>query len=354
MKISAVALLCFTLTMVLETQTSHPPTVAEAEAFMKTAEARLAEISTKVNQAGWVHENFITEDTEALSADANDELTAVTTELVEQGKRFDGLKLPSDLSRKFLLLKLSLTAPGPKDPALRKEMNDIAAALDSDYGKGKYCPSPDKCLDITAIEKIMGESRDPKELKDLWVGWHAVGAPMRKRYARFVELSNIGARDLGFKDTGVLWRAGYDMPPDQFSAELEGLWEQVKPLYLSLHTYVRARLSQKYGPQIVPPDGPIPAHLLGNPWAQTWGNVLPILGLPENSRGYDLTELLKAKNLDAQGMVKYGENFYKSLGFEPLPPTFWERSLFTKPKDRDVVCHASAWDIDNKDDIRIN
>jgi peptidyl-dipeptidase A len=176
---------------------------------------------------------------------------------------------------------------------------------------------------------------------------------MRKRYARFVDLSNQGARDLGFKDTGVLWRAGYDMSPQEFSAKLDQLWEQVRPLYLSLYTFVRARLSQKYGPQVVPPDGPIPAHLLGNPWAQEWGNIYPILGLPENNGGYDLTKLLQAKNLDAIGMVKYGENFYKSLGFAPLPQTFWERSLFVKPADRDVVCHASAWDIDNKDDVRI-
>jgi peptidyl-dipeptidase A len=232
-------------------------------------------------------------------------------------------------------------------------MSEIAASLESDYGKGKYCDAAGKCLDITAIEKVMGESRDPNHLKELWTGWHVVGAPMRKRYSRFVELSNQGARDLGFKDTGALWRAGYDMPPDQFSAEVNRLWEQVRPLYLSLFTFVRARLSQKYGPQLVPPDGPIPAHLLGNPWAQTWGNVFPLLGLPEKSRGYDLSELLRAKNLGAQGMVKYGENFYKSLGFEPLPKTFWERSLFVKPADRDVVCHASAWDMDNKDDVRI-
>jgi peptidyl-dipeptidase A len=261
--------------------------------------------------------------------------------------------MPPDLARKFLLLKLSLTAPGPKDPALRKEMTEIAASLESEYGKGKYCDASGKCLDITAIDKIMSESRDPNQLKDLWVGWHAVGGPMRKRYTRFVELSNQGARDLGFKDTGVLWRAGYDMPPEQFSADLDRLWEQVRPLYLSLYTFVRARLSQKYGPQVVPPDGPIPAHVLGNPWAQQWGSIFPILGLPENSRGYDLTELLNAKKLDAKGMVKYGENFYNSLGFEPLPKTFWERSLFTKPADRDAVCHASAWDVDNKDDLRI-
>jgi peptidyl-dipeptidase A len=339
--------------IVLEAQTSGSPTVADAEAFMNKAEARLAELTVKVSKANWVHDNFITDDTEALAADANDEMTAVTTELVEQAKRFDGLKMPAELSRKFLLLKLSLTAPGPKDPALRKEMSEIAASLESDYGKGKYCDASGKCLDITAIEKIMSESRDPNQLKDVWVGWHAIGAPMRKKYSRFVDLSNQGARDLGFKDTGVLWRAGYDMPPQQFDAELDRLWEQVRPLYLSLYTFVRARLSQKYGAQVVPLDGPIPAHLLGNPWAQAWGNVFPILGLPEHSSGYDLTELLKAQNLDAHGMVKYGENFYKSLGFAPLPATFWERSLFIKPADRDVVCHASAWDIDNKDDLRI-
>ncbi len=339
--------------LVIQSHAASKPTVAEAEQFMNQAQSRLNELTVKTARAAWVQENFITDDTEALSADAQDQITAVTEELIDQAKRFDGLKMPPDLTRKFLLLKLSLTAPAPKDPALRKEMTKIGTSLDADYGKGKYCRKPDDCLDITAIESIMAESRDPQELKDLWVGWHKVGAPMRDRYARFVELSNQGAREMGFKDTGVLWRAGYDMTPEQFSAELERLWQQVRPLYMSLHTYVRARLVEKYGAQVVPPDGPIPADLLGNPWAQEWGNIFPILGLPQNSRGYDLTALLKAKNLDAKGMVRYGENFYKSLGFAPLPATFWERSLFTKPRDRDVVCHASAWDIDNQDDLRV-
>ena len=344
-------LVCFSVLM--EAQTASKPTVTEAEQFMKQVETRLNEMNTKAARAGWVQENFITDDTEALAADANDQATALVTELVEQAKRFDGLQLPPALARKFLLLKLGLTAPAPKDPALRKEMTQIASSLDGDYGKGKYCRKPDDCLDITAIEKIMEESRDPNELKDVWLGWHRVGAPMRQRYSRFVELSNQGAREMGFKDVGAMWRAGYDMTPEQFSAELERLWQQVRPLYLSLHTYVRARLAQHYGANVVPPGGPIPANLLGNPWAQQWDGILPLLGLPQNSRGYDLTELLKAKNLDAKGMVRYGENFYKSLGFAPLPPTFWERSLFTKPRDRDVVCHASAWDIDNQDDLRI-
>src|SRR5579863_10493845 len=341
------------LLFVIGAQAASKPTVADAEQFINQAEARLNDIEVKAARASWVQENFITDDTEALSADGQDQLTAATTELIEQAKRFDGLSLPPELARKFKLLRLSLTAPAPKDAALRKEMTQIGASLDADYGKGKYCRKPDDCLDITAIETIMGDSRDPNELKDVWLGWHKVGAPMRQRYARFVQLSNQGARELGFKDTGALWRAGYDMPPDQFSAEVERLWQQVRPLYLSLHTYVRARLVKKYGPQIVPPDGPIPAHLLGDPWAQEWGNVFPILGLPENSSGYDLTQLLQAQHLDAKGMVRYGENFYKSLGFAPLPETFWARSLLTKPRDRDVVCHASAWDIDNFVDLRV-
>ena len=262
-----------------------------------------------------------------------------------------------------------MTAPAPKDPKLRKEMSEIAASLESDYGKGKYCDMSGKCVDITQVENIMAESRNPQQLRDVWLGWHSVGAPMRKRYSRFVDLSNQGARELGFKDTGVLWRGGYDMPPDQFSAEVDRLWEQVRPLYLSLHTYVRAKLSQKYGPQVVPPGGPIPAFLLGNPWAQAWGNIFPLLGLPDLR--LDLREYVAALNALAFGLPPFHDDAFfhrvRQLGHDhatghELTPRrsvvyalscHWERSLFVRPKDREVVCHADAWDIDNKDDLRI-
>ena len=350
MKSVGLVLLFFVITAYAQ---STPPTAAEAQEFMNQAEAQLADLSVKVNRASWVQENFITDDTQSMAADAIDQVTAVTTELVEKAKRFDSLTLSPELTRKFMLLKLGLTAPAPKDPTLRREMTGIGVSLDGDYGKGKYCRKNGECLDITAIEKIMSTSRNPEELKELWTGWHAIAPPMRQRYARFVDLSNQGAREIGFKDTGALWRAGYDMTPEEFSADLERLWNQVKPLYLSLHTYVRWKLAEKYGPNVVPPGGPIPAHLLGNPWAQEWGNVYDLLGVHEDKGGVDVTELLQKKKLDPKGMVKYGEGFFTSMGFAPLPPTFWERSLFTKPADRDVVCHASAWDIDNHDDLRI-
>ena len=249
MKIIAVVIVCFTLGMVLEAQTSHPPTVAEAQAFMNKAEARLAELSVKVNQANWVHENFITDDTEAIAADANDELTAVTTELVEQSEALRGIEAAAGSRAQV---------PAAEAFADRACAEGSGAAQGDDADRGlarlglrqreSIVRRPDKTVSTSpTIENIMGESRDPNELKEVWLGWHSIGAPMRQRYARFVDLSNQGARELGFKDTGVLWRAGYDMPPDQFSAEVDRLWEQVRPLYLSLYTYVRARLSQKYG-----------------------------------------------------------------------------------------------------------
>ncbi|HET6862446.1 MAG TPA: M2 family metallopeptidase [Pyrinomonadaceae bacterium] len=336
-------------------QMSTNKSVGDADAFMKKAEARLLDLNIKAGRADWVRSTFITEDTENLSAEANDALIAATTELAEQAHSFEGQQLSPDLQRKIKLLKLSLTLPAPKDPAERNELTKLAASMEGEYGKGKYCPDGEKgkCLSLPDLENIMTNSRDPEELKRAWVGWHQIAIPIRKEYVRFVELSNKGAKEMGFKDTGAMWRSKYDMEPDAFSAEMERLWQQVKPLYDSLYTYTRHKLSEKYGKDVVPEDKPIPAHLLGNMWAQTWGNVYPLLAPANADRGYDLTKILKDKNTDARQMVRYGEGFFTSLGFDSLPQTFWERSLFVKPADREVVCHASAWDIDYEKDVRL-
>lgn len=331
-------------------------TPAEAEKFIADAEKRLLDLNIKFSLADWEKSTNITDATEAASAEANKQVIAATTELAMESRRFDGAQLPPDVARKLKLLKLALTLPAPKDPAERDELTKLAASLEGDYGKGKYCPDGDKgkCLGVDELGVIMGDSRDPEELKRVWLGWHQIAAPYRKDYARFVELSNKGAAEMGFKDTGAMWRSKYDMEPDAFAAEMERLWQQVKPLYDSLYTYTRRKLSAKYGKDIVPPDGQIPAHLLGNMWAQQWGEIYPLLK-PEGTgdRGYDLTEILKARKTDAKGLVRYGESFFTSLGFDQLPPTFWERSLFTKPADREVVCHASAWDLDFQKDVRL-
>jgi len=335
--------------------TSRSGNKDEAEKFLGEAEKRLLDLNIKASRADWVKSTFITDDTEALSATANEALIAATGELAEQSRRYENADLSPAGKRKLKLLKLSLTLPAPKDPAERAELTKLTASMEGEYGKGKYCPEGDKgkCLGITELEEIIGNSRDPEELKKAWLGWHQIAKPIRKEYVRFVELSNKGAKEMGFADTGAMWRSKYDMEPDAFAAEMERLWQQVKPLYDSLYTYTRRKLTEKYGTQVVAPDKPIPAHLLGNMWAQQWGNIYPLLAPANADRGYDLTQILKSRNTDVQQMVRYGESFFTSLGFYPLPKTFWERSLFSKPPDRDVVCHASAWDIDFEKDVRL-
>ena len=330
-----------------------PPTVADAKAFLDRVEAKLFDLSAESGRASWVQSTYITQDTELLSAAASERLINATVAFAKEASRFDKLALPPEMARKMKLLKLSLTMPTPANAKESEEITRIAAALEGAYGRGKYCPEPGKCLDLQEIERITRTSSDPRELLDVWKGWRTVSVPMRPQYQRFVELSNKGARELGFKDTGALWRSKYDMAPDDFARELDRLWTQVRPLYVSLHAYVRNKLREKYGDAVVPANGPIPAHLLGNVWGQTWDNLYPLLAPKGADPGYDLTKLLKDRNTDYTKMVRYGEGFFTSLGFEPLPQTFWERSLFVKPRDREVVCHASAWDVDNVNDLRI-
>jgi peptidyl-dipeptidase A len=338
---------------VSRTAAAKAPTVEEARAFVDEAEARLLELSNESNRADWVKSTYITDDTEVLAAQANQRAISATVSYAKTATRFGGLRLPEDVARKLKLLKLALTLPAPSNPKEAEELTRIVAGMEGTYGKGKWCRKPDDCLDINALERILAESRDPKELKDAWVGWHAISPPMRKDFTRYVELGNKGARELGFADMGAMWRSKYDMPPDAFGKELDRLWQQVRPLYVSLHSYVRWKLREKYGPDLVPEKGPIPAHLLGNMWAQEWGNIYPLVAPEDADPGYDLTARLKAKGVDPKEMVRYGERFFVSLGFAPLPTTFWERSLFVKPRDREVVCHASAWDVDNVEDLRI-
>lgn len=342
-----------------------PPKDAKAsdpKVFIDTAEDELLRLTVDASRAEWVKSTYITDDTEIIAAQADERQIAAGVRYAKQAAAFKDAKLDEVYGRKLNLLRNSLTLAAPSDPALSAEVTKIASSLEGTYGKGKYCPPPvqtgigagkSNCLSLGDLEKILANSRDAKQLKEAWIGWHEISKPMRSPYARFVGLSNQGAKELGFTDTGAMWRGKYDMPPDEFAKELDRLWEQVKPLYVSLHTYVRNRLREKYGDAAVPSTGPIPAHLLGNMWAQGWGNIYPLVAPKNADPGYDLTKILKARKTGEKDMVRYGEKFFMSLGFESLPKTFWDRSLFAKPADHDVVCHASAWDIDLVNDLRI-
>jgi peptidyl-dipeptidase A len=332
------------------------PTVGEAQRFVRDAERRLDDLTIRQQRAQWVQSTFITDDTELMAAQANEALVAAMTELGVRARRFAGLKLPDSTARKLKLLQLGLDLPAPSDPRKLEELTRLVASMEGAYGRGSYCPAGatgESCLDLGELSRVLATSRNPDSLRMAWTGWHDNSRAYRGDYARYVQLANEGAREAGFADAGAMWRAKYDMPADAFAAEEERLWQQVRPLYLSLHAYVRAKLVEKYGASVVPPNGPIPAHLLGNMWSQDWSNIYPMLAPPAGDPGYRLDDTLVARKADARQMVKWGEGFYRSLGFDTLPATFWARSQFTKPRDRDVVCHASAWDLDAKMDVRI-
>ena len=331
------------------------PTSQDATLFVDKAETRLTNLWMKAGRAAWVQMNFITDDTTTISSAAQSEALGATMELAIEASRFDNLDLSEDLRRKLNMLKTSITLTAPSNSALQAELSDITTSMESTYGLGIYCPdsSDEECLDLMALEAIMAESRETDELLDAWKGWRTISVPMRTQYERFVELANEGARELGFRDLGEMWRSNYDMSPNNFVDEVDRLWEQVRPFYDALHCHVRASLSDYYGNAVVPLEEPIPAHLLGNMWSQTWSNIYDLVKPKEERVTYDLTRLLESKGVDEIEMVRYGERFFSSIGFDPLPETFWERSLFIKPNDRQVVCHASAWNLDLESDLRI-
>lgn len=336
-------------------QVASEPKIDSAAAitFINQAEADLAALSVEANRAEWIYSNFITDDTAALSAAMGEKITSTSVRYATEAAKYADVALDAVNSRKLNSLRSSLVLPAPLDPTKNAELASIASELNGLYGKGKYCFADGRCLTQPELSNLMAESKDPAVLLEAWQGWREIAKPMRPLFEREVELANEGAKDLGYADLSELWRSQYDMKPDEFSAELDRLWDQIKPLYDSLHCYVRGELNEQYGDDVAPKTGPIPAHLLGNMWAQQWGTIYNSVA-PENADpGYNVTELLAKNGYDEIKMVEQAEGFFTSLGFDALPESFWRRSLFVQPQDRDVVCHASAWDLDNLDDIRI-
>jgi len=330
--------------------------IAEAKTFVGELEPKLRKLDVDASMAEWTNETDITKEHEAATAKANEAQSVGVTKLIKDARKFDPIldKLDADTRRQLILLKFQ-TAPSPDDPAQAEEKATLETEMSSTYGKGVCTTANGKesCKDVEYWSKLLQKDRDPKKLLDAWKSWHdGVGHAEGPLFAKYVELANAGAKSIGFSDVGAMWKAGYDMPPEQFEAEVDRLWGQVTPLYNQLHCYTRRTLNKMYGDAVVPKTGPIPAHLLGNMWGQTWGYLYPELEPYKGVAPIDVTPVL-AKNYDAKKMVQMGEAFYTSLGMDPLPATFWERSQLTKPEGKDVVCHASAWDVQYNNDLRI-
>lgn len=316
------------------------------------------------DRAHWVAQTYITTDTEALRAAGEATTAAFVTKKAHEAQRFAGLTLPDDVARKLHLLVATQQIPAPSDPAKASALASTLASMDGAYGEGKYCPTKgskltpllakgETCFHLDDLDSILQKSRDIAVLTEAWNAWYATARPQRERYTTFVSEANEGARELGLADVGALWRSNFDMTPAQVEADADRLWNDVKPLYEELHCYVRARLRAKYGKDKIPEHGPIPAELLGNMWAQSWEGIFDLLIPYKGEPSLDVSKTLRDKKTDPKAMVKMGESFFTSLGFDPLPQTFWERSQFVRPRDREVLCHAYAWDVTWSGDLRI-
>ena len=325
-----------------------------ADQFIARIDTELAERSLELNLTGFVYATYINPDTEVLNAKANERYLEYFSRAVKESKRYEGEELSPVNRRALTLLKLGASAPAPDDPQKRAELARVSSKMEGMYGAAKYCPQgPASCKGQTALVEIMANDRNYAELLDAWTGWHNAARPMRADYSRFVELANDGARELGFADVGAMWRSGYDMSAADFARDVNRLYAQVEPLYKSLHCYVRSRLQKTYGADRVATGKPIPAHLLGNLWSQHWDEIYDLVEPYPGASDLDVTKALQEQKYDAERITKLAESFYVSLGFPHLPQSFWERSMFTQPRDRDVQCHASAWHIDNQSDVRI-
>ena len=340
-----------------------PRATEDARAFTQRINEELKKLWVRSSTAEWIKATYITDDTERNAASASEDVMAFLSGAIKESMKFKGQKLDPDTERMLYLLRVSQALPAPSDAAKRTELAGIAAKLDGMYGKGKWCGAgylpgsnekedKKRCKDLIALSAVLAKGGKYEDQLEAWEGWHTISKEMRAPYERLVTLSNEGAKEIGFAELGEAWRSSYDMTPAEFEKETDRLWTQVKPLYDDLHCYVRAQLAAKY-PGKVDAKGPIPAHLLGNMWAQEWSNVYPLVEPYKGQSSLDLTANLKKNKYDEIKLVKLGESFFTSLGLKPLPETFWTRSQFKKPQDREVVCHASAWDVTYSNDLRI-
>ena len=333
------------------------PTAEEAHRFVEAAETRLRTLGNKASRTAWVQNNFITVDTQKIAADAQSDLAAAVTELARGARRFEGLQLPYDDARKLKLLKLQLSAPAPDNQSERDELSSLSSSLEGDYGKASTAAA---ARDQTAVPRHRPGVEHP------CVEPRSEGARSMSGRAGIASARRCASATAASSSCRTKARASWGSP---IRACCGARTTTCRPTPLPPKSIACGRKCsrsicrctptcdrssrQKYGAGVLPANGMLPAHLLGNMWAQDWSNIYPLVAAPASGEGYDLTAALKQRKVDERGMVKYAESFFTSLGYQPLPPAFWERSLFTKPADREVVCHASASGWDAPEDVRI-
>ncbi|KAF2357889.1 Peptidase M2 peptidyl-dipeptidase A [Trinorchestia longiramus] len=330
----------------------------EARQFLQGLERRSQKECTKLVEASWNYEADLTPENNRKRAAAQLEKARWDKEQWEQvqgvwGHKWHALRNES-LKRQFRHLSILGTAALPEDKL--SKFNDLVSNMKTIYSTAKICDYSDFINCDLRLEpdltRVMMKSRDYDELKHVWEEWRlSSGALMKEDYKRFVNLANDAAQLNGFDNMGEMWLYPYESAT--FKDDMKKLWQQLRPLYEQLHAYVRRKLRETYGEDKVSKRGAIPAHLLGNMWAQSWSNIYDLIQPYPNKPSLDVTQFMIAQGYTPERMFRLSDNFFQSLNLSAMPPEFWARSIIEKPQGREMVCHASAWDFCNGVDFRI-
>lgn len=358
------------------------PADAGAAAFLARVDAEYRRTWPETTAAQWLSTTDAGPDAQRLAELADARARARLDAWLAEAGRHDNASLPAAQRRQLDLLWRLDTAPAPPLPAQRDQMGRLAGRLEGGYAAAAACQAATAaCRPLPVLERVLADNRDYDAQLQAWRAWHDAAAPLHAPFRAFVALANAGARHRGQPDLGALWRSGYDMPPAQLEAEVERLWKQVAPLYGQLQCYAGRRLQEAYGRRGTLPGGLLPAHLLGDMWQQDWSNAWDLLQPYPQAASPDVTDALQrrrqgrlraalaqvpagdadarflagrdAARAGAQDMARQAEAFYVSLGLPALPQSFWQRSQFVRPLERQALCEASAWDMDLAGDVRV-
>jgi peptidyl-dipeptidase A len=326
-------------------------TEKDVKEFLEHSGSEARKLLTDYALAGWTGVIYVTPDTQATTKLLWDRAAAQDKAAAQEVRKFDDVEMNSSLKRQVNILKLSAMEAIPLDKHNADKLSGFSGELITAASNTLNCGDNSNCRNTTIINSLMAKSDDYHELLKLWSEASEQYKPMNEIYKSRVNLANEGARDVGYSDVGALWRSYYDMPEQEFETELDKVWGQIQPLYNAMQCHIKSKLSDKYGNDKINLDSPIDAHLMGSVEANNWSNLQSLVmpNQPTLIRNYNISEALVEQHYDANNIVKTAEGLYTSMGFKPLPESFWERSQFTKPVYPDggyVNANCNAFPLD--------
>jgi len=313
--------------------------------FLDLYDSLLTGLGAVANQAAWQAVTDVTPEHDAERTGANKVLSKFTGDpgIIERARAFlrDRQALSPLQARQLQKLLLAAAeSPGtiPDIVAARVEAESRQSSIQDGY---QY-RLDGKAVTANDIDNLLERSRDLDERRRAWEASKEIGKELRGGLAELQKLRNAVAREMGYSSFHALQVADYDLTVAEMDALLQGFLRDTRPLYAQLHTWVKHELAKRYG--VPPPPGAIPAHWINNRWAQNWTGIVEAANLDRYFEGREPSWILKQ-----------AEAFYVSLGFGPLPDSFWKKSdLYPVPvgEKRKKNSHGSAWHIDLGSDVR--